>query len=666
MKLKFDNDLHKSLRRFPLISELIYPYTAKLLNLNIFTSKSFFLTLTLLYSVILTGKDSHGFDSVAINQSFQDINNKINIKESDCIATIDSLIELSLENNYSYGYAKGKASLGKVYLLQNNYDSAVHNYRIAIKQLEMHNNKIALAKAYNNLAYAEQQLGNYNKALENYLKAYEIFNFLKSTEHITSVCNNLGSLYYTLDQPAKAEKFYKLTLHFNKELNDSIITKDAYANLGNLFYSQMLYDSALFYFEEALLYELILNDDIGKGKTLNSLGAVYLILNRDDEASEVLTRALHLARRNNDYNCLMSVYSNLGDLHLKRNANRLATNYYDSCLIIAQDINDINQIMSSYLSLSNAYEKRGQYAQSLKYYKQHEQYKSTLLLEHTMVAETESLFTKQKQENKILRLEKEYEKRKSQITLLLSLIIVLITLSVSLFLIYRAHQKNIISKKLAEKQKDQFKAVIEAQDEERKRIASELHDSVGQMLSVIKLNVSDFEDNISIEKEDNEMLQKTLQYIDDTCNEVRSISHNLMPGALIRFGLTSAIKELIRKINTSRKISFNFTSNQIDERISEKVELALYRMVQEILNNAIKHSKADQITIDLNKIDQSYILNISDNGVGFDSTLIDTSKGIGWKNINSRLSFINGTIDIQSKIGSGTSITISVPIRIDI
>jgi signal transduction histidine kinase len=211
-------------------------------------------------------------------------------------------------------------------------------------------------------------------------------------------------------------------------------------------------------------------------------------------------------------------------------------------------------------------------------------------------------------------------------------------------------------------ERDRFIAVIEAQELERKRIAGDLHDSVGQMLSLSKLHLSEIIDSSeAISDENSQMLVRSAQIIDEACQEVRNISHNLMPGPLIRLGLTSAVKELVRKINTSKKVHAVFSSNLNDERLNEKVEISVYRIIQEVLGNILKHSGASEIKIDLDKNDNELlILSIKDNGIGIEKEKITTSTGIGWKNIYSRLSIINGTMDVDSVRNQGTEIKIKV------
>ncbi len=207
------------------------------------------------------------------------------------------------------------------------------------------------------------------------------------------------------------------------------------------------------------------------------------------------------------------------------------------------------------------------------------------------------------------------------------------------------------------KQSARMNAIIETEERERKRIAEELHDGLGQLLSTARLNISAVDSPLP--DKDAQLWKNSLALLDEACSEVRTISHNMMPGALIRSGLIEAVNDLADKINDSGKIQVVFNT-ELEQRFPETVEIAVYRIVQEILNNMIRHSGADQITIDMKIVNARLQLHIADNGRSFDVSTIATSEGIGWKNIYSRVEILNGEIDVKSEKGKGTSVFLSV------
>lgn len=208
-------------------------------------------------------------------------------------------------------------------------------------------------------------------------------------------------------------------------------------------------------------------------------------------------------------------------------------------------------------------------------------------------------------------------------------------------------------------QRDSFMAVIEATEKERKRVAEDLHDGLGQLLSTAKLNLTAIEPPPNTEE--HRSIDISLSLLDEACQEVRHISHNMMPGTLIQLGLVSAIKEQARKINESGKLLVTVEVTGFEQRMPESREIAMYRVMQELLNNAIRYSGATDIGIKMEQLADGYLFRIKDNGKGFDPKLLERSKGIGWRNIRSRVDLLQGNIDLKTAPGKGTVLNIWVP-----
>lgn len=205
------------------------------------------------------------------------------------------------------------------------------------------------------------------------------------------------------------------------------------------------------------------------------------------------------------------------------------------------------------------------------------------------------------------------------------------------------------------------KAIINAEENERKRIAADLHDGVGQMMSAAKMNLSAFENEISFKDETQKVyFDKLIGLVDESCREIRSVSHQMMPNALLKSGLASAVKEFIDKIDT-KIIKINLYTEGLNERLDGNIETVLYRVIQECVNNVIKHSGADKLDISLIKDADGIAATVEDNGKGFDMNDKLKFEGIGLKNITSRIEFLKGSVDFDSSPGKGTLIAIHVP-----
>jgi signal transduction histidine kinase len=227
---------------------------------------------------------------------------------------------------------------------------------------------------------------------------------------------------------------------------------------------------------------------------------------------------------------------------------------------------------------------------------------------------------------------------------------------------YKLKQQAHLQAEIMKQQDNATKAVIEAEEKERKRIAGELHDGVGQMMSAAKMNLSAMKSNLAFASADQKNnFEKIESLIDESCLEVRTVSHNMMPNALLKEGLAAAVRTFIDKID-KHVIKINLYTEGLNERIDSNIETVLYRVVQECVNNVIKHANASLLDISLIKDDDGISVTIEDDGKGFDTSGIAEFEGIGLKNIKSRIDFLKGTIEWNSAPGSGTLVAMHIPV----
>lgn len=569
-------------------------------------------------------------------------------------------LKISRKCRFTPGIAISMNDLGNCYLRKSDMTLAEANFTGALKIYRQINDNKGIAKVSNNLGVVYEKKGDYNKALQFYLDALDLYETLGARKEYAATLNNIGAIYYNQDNPEKALKFFTASLNIKKKLSDSSgITKDL-ANIAAIHYERWDMDSAIYYYQLCLDIAKRHRDNFSAGKTLNSLGTIYMSLNKNDSAMAMFRAALRYSVTAQDTGNIVSVNDNLGLYFLAKKDAVKAIPYFEQSLgtAISRQLKD--DIKNASLHLSEAYAMKGDYLNAYNYLSQYEKINSEILIERNQVTETGAAFLKQKQENRILQLEKEKEKRKSQVILLLSLIVIVILIAAFAFILYRNRQRSRLERTLAEQQKQQFKAVLEAQEKERKRIAGDLHDSVGQILSITKFNIGELLDHMkSDDNEHRQLFEKSLKLIDDACDEVRTISHDLMPGALVRLGLVSAFRELIREINESSSFKAELVTQNISGRFPELIEITYYRIFQELFKNIIEHAHATEVKVTLTLSGKKLALTVKDNGVGFNRHEIDQSGGIGWKNINSRLSMINGSMQIKSSWNEGTEVSIT-------
>lgn len=241
--------------------------------------------------------------------------------------------------------------------------------------------------------------------------------------------------------------------------------------------------------------------------------------------------------------------------------------------------------------------------------------------------------------------------------------LVVIVLITGLFFFVIIYQRKMLKNQVVlrqlqdEKQNDLLNAVFETQETERKRLAEDLHDSVGQVLSAIKLNLHRLEKLNEVDGSKG-LLSDTRKLTDECIQEIRNIIHNVLPPVLTDFGLIDALQALCIKLGEGTDIKITFVKNLADERFPSEIELTLYRMAQELFGNAVKHSGASAIQLMLAKEGHVLMMSFSDNGIGFDSE--NVKQGFGLKNLQSRAQLINGKLQTYTKPQNGTLTTIKV------
>jgi signal transduction histidine kinase len=214
-----------------------------------------------------------------------------------------------------------------------------------------------------------------------------------------------------------------------------------------------------------------------------------------------------------------------------------------------------------------------------------------------------------------------------------------------------------------ETEKRVLTAIIQTEEIERKRFAKDLHDGLGPLLSTVKMSVSTLS-KMDQDESRKEILRNTDYVINEAIKSIKEISNNLSPHMLKNFGLASAIKNFTNRILGPKVPVVKFESNLFERRFNEEIEVILYRVVCELINNTIKHADAKNIEIHLNQQDNTVLITYSDDGIGFDAgeVIHGTSKGMGYSNMISRIRSIKGTIEVESQPGAGTRAIIRVNI----
>ncbi|MEQ1585706.1 MAG: sensor histidine kinase [Cyclobacteriaceae bacterium] len=424
------------------------------------------------------------------------------------------------------------------------------------------------------------------------------------------------------------------------------------------------WDNALRFHERNLSFE----DPYYKSSTLNNIGNTLKKKGELKRAAEFFQQSLAITASGETYD-LATVYCNLSQVNYDLGNIKMAYFYNDSSLHYAIKSNDSEKLRDSYEFAYKLHQREGNYRKAFEYLNAYTVIKDSVLNKDKaqIIYELESRFQSEQKERKIAQLQnetliKDLEIQQSRF-IIWGVVGAVGLLVLVIFWYYKRQQykQNVErAQEREELQRQRFSAVIEAEETERSRVAKDLHDGLGQLLSTAKLGLT----AVSLPQHDAQthLLANSINALDQATQEVRSISHNLMPATLTELGLKSALDDMFHKINDSKLMNIKLRMDGLDTRLPGTVEVAVYRVIQEVINNMIKHSKADLIQVNLLRTGNSLRLSIADNGVGFEKEMITRSKGLGWKNIFSRIAMLNGNIEVETQPGAGTNINIQFAI----
>jgi len=573
--------------------------------------------------------------------------------------------------NFEPGISSAFRNLGVANDVMGNYDEALTWYQKALAIVRTSGDEASEGAVLNNVGLAYFNQGEVTQATEHYLMALPILERTGPPARLASVLNNLGLVYHKMNRQNESLEYHRRAYEIRKQISDKHGTAASLHNIGFCYDSMDNTDSALVYYRQSEAIKSEGNDLYGLATTLNNIGNIYQRLGNLREAEKYFLRVLDLRTRLNDLSGLASAHYNLSLIY--RNNGRLEESLREAYKALGYATKSGAQVReyTIYGGLMSIYKSMGNYEKALEYYEKYADLKHSLfsLERSNQVAELQEKYEAEKKEKEIAFLNYENEMKSIQMEkqrsqnrfIIFSLYILLILLGlVALFLHFRyryKHKLQLENERTIQQQKG-FKAVLEAEENERMRIARELHDGLGQILSTTKLQLYALEEHLA--DETRQSLETPLSMIDEAVNEVRSISHNMMPAALMRLGLVSALNEMARKINLANKIEVVIKAAQFEPRPGFSAEIGIYRIVQEILNNALKHSNASRITVTLLREDRNINLSIEDNGIGLENEKVETSSGIGWLSINTRVNMLNGSISINSLKGLGTVVNVKL------
>lgn len=506
--------------------------------------------------------------------------------------------------------------------------------------------------------------GNYDKAAENHYAAAGICERNNYQKELALVLTELAKLYRKTKELDRSLNFYNSALAIYKSLKDQEGMATIYNESGVVYEYKGNFEEAIRLYNESLQTRIQMKDSVGIGYSLNFIGGAYTQLEQYDKAAENLMESLNIRLLLKDSFSVALSYSDLGFMYKLKGTVEKAKENYDASNRIAANIGYLELQKTNYKSLSEIESAAGNYKASLNYLEKFMQLQDSVfgIEKFKQVEELNAKYQTAKKEKEIQQQQFLLTKKNYLIGGVSGLFILGALLAFSYYRRNQLKQEKKLQYAIMQQQDLATKAVIDAEEKERKRIAGDLHDGVGQMMSAAKMNLSGFESRINFTDENEKIaFEKIISLVDESCKEVRNVSHNMMPNALLKSGLSNAVKEFIEKID-SAVLKVNLYAEGLKDRLDSNVETVLYRVIQECVNNVIKHSEADTLDISLIKDKDGIAATIEDNGKGFDTSNKEKFEGIGLKNIKTRIDYLKGTVDFDSAPGKGTLVAIHVPL----
>lgn len=561
---------------------------------------------------------------------------------------------------FFYCYSKSQQSEIKVlqkksenFREKNQLDSVINLEKRIIYLSRKRNYLNGEANAFGRIGLAYKLKGEFPVALKYLFKSLFLFEKLNDKKGMIYQLGNIGTIYSSLHDNNKALRYYKRALKLSKEIKDQKSISSQYANLAVCYTEWDSLELAETYYLKALEIDKKTNNRLSAAMNLMNIGSLHARKLDQNKSLEYYFQALNFYDFKNDYYEISNGYINISASYAEKFDKKSALKFLDSAFFYRNKFENLEYSAQLEWIAHQIYESFGEDKQAMIHYKKHIEYRDQLFNEannrKNIEAEINYNYQKKKLNDRIKNNRRINEiNTKNKLIKISSFFILLIICLLSFSLLLYIRNKN--NKKQIELKKEFSKQTIKQQETDKRRIAQELHDSVGQNVLFIR--------NQLIQKNHTELIEAT----DATLNEIRSISRELYPPQLNQFGLKVALENLFEKASESTNMLLSVDFDKLENELSKEIEIHLFRIFQESLSNAIKYSKASSFRITYEKIIDKHKFTIQDNGIGFDSNKLNfnTLKSNGLLNIQERVSILNGNFHIESESKKGVKIVIEL------
>lgn len=500
-------------------------------------------------------------------------------------------------------------------------------------------------------------LSRYDEAIDHFQEGLQKSREQQVDSFQAIFLNQIGVVKYYLGQKNEAIDWFKKSQVIATKTGLFNLQASCLNNIGALYTETKKYDSAVAYLKEAIeLWKT--NEGATTGNYLHTyriLATTYENMGETEKGAAMYREIYRISRETKDSLSMQKALIYLSTYHANT-GNKDSALYLGELMldILRTDTANKNSLVFGLTTMANIHRVLGDYQPAFEALEEAYQLNSQVFTSdlEMKIGEMEAAFNTEteRQQRKLAEAEASVANQRLR-TLGIGSLLVILGLGFGFFA-YRQRQQRLSAEQMAQVQKGRLAAVLEGESRERTRIARELHDGVSQLISAVKMNLN------AAGVDD----QQSLSLLDRSMDEVRSMSHNLLPKQLGKGNLSDALQQMAKQLDQPGKLSVQFSSTADKMNLEADVRSNIYRIAQEVVNNAIKHAQATVISIELKVNDAEIELYISDDGSGMKAEAMSESKGIGWKNIQARVELLNGQIKLIPS-SKGTNIKFWFPIN---
>ena len=523
-----------------------------------------------------------------------------------------------------------------------------------------------LAVAYINVANEWQYLGDLKTATDFYLKAAEIAQTLQD-KNLQRVCyNNLASLFIELKDTDMVVLYAEKGLAIANEMKQDYPRASSMINLAVGLLEKGQFQKALELYDSVAAIANRLSDPVLNADALQGKAEIFFREGVHEKAAAMWQQLESYAQQQQLPAYAMLASAGLASAMQAQGRLPQATTWIELAIKQADSLQALLEMKTFNQKAAEIYAQAGNYFLAYQKMLQFQQLQDTLLSQNRQsdIRLAEAKFQSE-EKGKLLRLQQQrLQSQRIQLWLLAIMLMLLLGIAALLYRYYkqsRTLQLQKIEELEKEKQLLASQALLRGQDAERSRLAKDLHDGLGGMLSGIKLTLGTMKGNMILSNDNAKLLGGALNRLDETIAEMRRVAHSMMPEALLNLGLGQALLDYCEGLREASGIEISYQQIGLEERLAPDVEITIYRIVQELLNNVVKHAAATEVLVQLSRHDGNLHITVEDDGVGFEVQAKTGQGSAGLTNIQSRTNYLRGSLDIQSAPGKGTSVFIEIP-----